>query len=375
MSCTNCPSKGFSDITTTELIESEYSKQSPYDWLKDIPVSANESLLVEISFKNNRKDFYINQNEINIKRGDYVAVQCDHGHGVGMVTLTGKMAELQLKRKENMQKPEKIIYRMASKFDIEKLTKARFREKPVMVKARQLAQSLELEMKISDVEFQGDGSKATFYYIADGRIDYRELIKLYAQEFSVRIEMKQIGARQESALIGGMGSCGRELCCSSWRNSFDSVSTQAARVQELPHNAQKLTGQCGKLKCCLMYELDQYIEAHSDFPDILLELETNKGIAYPRKKELLKKIIWYSYSSATSTDLIPVPLERAKEIIQLNKKGIKPQLLDEQEKVFFGFTNSEKQVSLEDRLEQNKTKKVKYRPKRNKKTILRKKTS
>lgn len=375
MSCTNCPSKGFSDTNTVDLIESEYSKQSPYDWLKDIPASANESLLVEISFKNNRKEFYINQNEINIKRGDYVAVQCDNGHSVGMVTLTGKMAELQLKRKENMQKPEKIIYRMASKFDIEKLTKARFREKPVMVKARQLAQSLELEMKISDVEFQGDGSKATFYYIADGRIDYRELIKLYAQEFGVRIEMKQIGARQESALIGGMGSCGRELCCSSWRNSFDSVSTQAARVQELPHNAQKLTGQCGKLKCCLMYELDQYIEAHSDFPDVLLELETNKGIAYPRKKELLKKIIWYSYGSATSTDLIPVPLERAKEIIQLNKKGIKPQLLDEKEKVFFGFTNSEKQVSLEDRVQQNKTKKVKYRPKRNKKTILRNKNS
>lgn len=365
MSCSNCPSKGSYDINTIDITESEYSKQSPYDWLKDIPASISDSRLVEISFKNNRKDFYINANELNLKRGDYVAVQCDHGHDVGMVTLIGKIAELQLKRKELQQKPEKIIYRMASKFDIEKLTRARLREKPVMIKARQLAQSLELDMKISDVEFQGDGNKATFYYIADKRVDYRELIKLYAKEFGIKIEMKQIGARQESALIGGMGSCGRELCCSSWRNSFDSVSTQAARVQELPHNAQKLTGQCGKLKCCLMYELDQYIEAHSDFPDILLELETEKGIAYPQKKEVLKKVIWYSLGTKDTTDLIPVPLERVKEIIQLNKKGVKPTKLTDNEPSSFGFIHSEDHESLAERTAKlNKKTKLKRKNKR-----------
>ncbi|NJO87507.1 MAG: hypothetical protein HC831_00025 [Chloroflexia bacterium] len=168
------------------------------------------------------------------------------------------------------------------------------------------------------------GARQHFFYIADGRVDFRELIKLFAQEFTVRIEMRQIGARQESALVGGIGSCGRELCCSSWRNKFDSVSTTAARIQELPHNAQKLTGQCGKLKCCLMYELDQYIEAHEDFPDVLLELETERGIAYPFKKDLLKKLVYYSVGAKDSPEIVAVSLERVKEIIQMNKKGIKP---------------------------------------------------
>jgi cell fate regulator YaaT (PSP1 superfamily) len=323
MGCNNCPSKGLSDIDAFQEIEKKYAKNTAYDWLKNIP-DAGASKIVEISFKNNRKEFYVNQNNLPIKRGDYVAVQCESGHGLGVVSLTGKMAELQLKRKSPPNKPDKIIYRIASKYDIEKLTKARLKEKPVMIKARQLAHKLELDMKISDVEFQGDGGKATFYYIADGRVDFRELIKHYAQEFNVRIEMRQIGARQESALIGGIGSCGRELCCSSWRNKFDSVSTTAARIQELPHNAQKLTGQCGKLKCCLMYELDQYIEAHEDFPDVLLELETERGIAYPFKKDLLKKLVYYSVGAKDSPEIVSVSLERVKEIIQMNKKGIKP---------------------------------------------------
>jgi len=347
MSCTNCPSKGLSDINSTEIIENEYDKNSPYDWLKNFPSSSDKSNLVEVSFKNNRKEIYLNKNQFNLKRGDYVAVQSDSGHGIGMVSLTGKMAELQLKRKEPYKKPEKIIYRIANKLDIEKLAKTRLKEKPVMIKARQLANSLGLEMKISDVEFQGDGTKATFYYIANGRVDFRELIKLFAVEFEIKIEMRQIGARQESALIGGIGSCGRELCCSSWRNKLDTVSTQATRIQELPQNAEKHTGQCGKLKCCLMYELDQYIEAHKDFPDILLELELEKGIAYPQKKDLLKKIIWYSLGSKNSTELIPATLERVKEIIQLNKKGIKPQFINENITENLDFTNFDKQFNLD----------------------------
>ena len=367
MSCKNCPSKGYSDINTTELIDNEYGKPIPYDWLKSLPESDEKSDLVEVSFKNNRKEIYINKNQINIKRGDYVAVQCENGHDVGIVALTGKMVELQMKRKELQSVPFKNIYRHASKTDIEKLIKARLREKPVMIKARQLASSLGLEMKISDVEFQGDGNRATFYYIADGRVDFRELIKLYATEFAVKIEMKQIGARQESALIGGFGSCGRELCCSSWRNKLDTVSTQAARVQELPQNAEKLTGQCGKLKCCLMYELDQYIEAHKDFPDILLELETEKGIAYPQKKDLLNKIIWYSLGKDTS-EHIPVALERVKEIIQMNKKGIKAAYLNEKEKQEHVFTNIVKEKSLEEmsRLKPEKKVKRSFKPKKTK---------
>jgi len=367
MSCNNCPSKGFSDIDAIQDIETKYAKNSAYDWLKEIPESSDKSNLVEISFKNNRKEFYVNTNKVPLKRGVHVAVECDSGHGIGVVSLTGKMAELQLKRKDPQRKLDRVIYRIASKYDIEKLTKARLREKPVMIKARQLAQSLGLEMKISDVEFQGDGGKATFYYIADGRVDFRELIKHYAKEFSVRIEMRQIGARQESALIGGIGSCGRELCCSSWRNKFDSVSTTAARIQELPHNAQKLTGKCGKLKCCLMYELDQYIEAHSDFPDVLLELETEKGIAYPRKKDLLKKIIYYSIGAKDSPEIVSISLERVKEIIQMNKKGIKPYtLVDDELKqtdIFGQKSNEELIVKTPKKNKYRGNKKRNYRPK------------
>jgi cell fate regulator YaaT (PSP1 superfamily) len=359
MGCNNCPSKGVSDIEAFQEIEKKYAKDTAYDWLKNIPESG-ESKIVEVSFKNNRKEFYVNQHKLPLQRGKYVAVQCESGHGIGVVSLAGKMAELQLKRKSPGNKPEKIIYRMASKYDVEKLTKARLREKPVMIQARKLVQKLGLEMKISDVEFQGDGSKATFYYIADGRVDFRELIKHYAQEFNVRIEMRQIGARQESALIGGIGSCGRELCCSSWRNKFDSVSTTAARIQELPHNAQKLTGQCGKLKCCLMYELDQYIEAHEDFPDVLLELETERGIAYPFKKDLLKKLVYYSVGAKDAPEIVPISLERVKEIIQMNKKGIKPYNLLDDKQVFTDILGAK----TEENLPLKKKKNTKYKGRR-----------
>jgi cell fate regulator YaaT (PSP1 superfamily) len=358
MACKNCSANGYSNIVTEEINGKKYGQLSPHDWMAKLPVSPDDQGIVEISFKNNRKEIYFNKNKLILNRGDYVAVQCDSGHGVGIVSLTGKLAELQMKKRYKSLFPEKIIYRKASQLDIDKLIKARLREKSVLIKSKQIADSLKLEMKISEVEFQGDGSKATFFYIADERIDFRELIKIYATEFGVRIDMRQIGSRQESALIGGYGSCGRELCCSTWRTKLETVSTTAARIQELPVNAQKLTGQCGKLKCCLMYELDQYIEAHKDFPDVLLELETERGIAFPQKKDLLKKIIWYSIGSKDSMDLVPISLERVKEIIGLNKKGIKAEIevLDNNGLV---FTHLEKTFTNERSKENNIKKKKK----------------
>lgn len=341
MSCSTCPAKAILDIkqNSPENNAIDCGKLSSYDWLKEIPKDYYKSKLVEVRFKNTRKEFYLNKNDLLLKIGAYVAVESDRGHDIGQITLLGRMAEMQLKRKKPKLPPERKVYRIASKTDLEKWQMAKLREKPVLVKARQLANSLNLEMKISDVEFQGDASRATFYYIADGRVDFRELIKRYAREFSVRIEMRQIGSRQEAAMVGGIGSCGKELCCSSWRINLDTVLTSAARIQELPHNAQKLTGQCGKLKCCLMYELDSYLDAQEDFPDMLLELETEKGVAYPRKKDILKKIVYYAIGEENFSNLIPVPLDRIKEVIQLNKKGVKVDSLIQDEFQNLGFTN------------------------------------
>jgi cell fate regulator YaaT (PSP1 superfamily) len=313
-----------------------------------LPESPNASNIIEVAFKNTRKEFYVNEKGLAIKRGDYVAVAADRGHDIGQITLTGKMAELQVKRKNPRNKPEKVVYRKASTSDIEKWQKSRLLEKSTLVKARQLADRLKLEMKISDVEYQGDGSKATFYYIADERVDFRELIKLYARDFNIKVEMRQIGARQEAAMVGGIGSCGKELCCSTWRVDLSTVSTNAARIQALPHNAQKLTGQCGKLKCCLMYELDTYLEAKEEFPDILLELEVEGGTALPQKKDLLKRIVYYTLKDKNTLQYIPVPLDRVKEIIQLNKRGIKPEKLVEGEvlKDKLEFITTESDLSL-----------------------------
>jgi cell fate regulator YaaT (PSP1 superfamily) len=328
MSCSTCPAKALLNISNTQTeADSSCGKLTSYDWLNDIPDKENSINLVEVSFKNTHKEFYLNKKFLNIKRGDYIAVEAERGHDIGQVSLTGKMAALQLKRKNPRQIPAKLIYRKATSSDLEKWHKSRLLEKPLLVKARQISDSLGLEMKISDVEYQGDGSKATFYYIADGRIDFRELIKRYANEFNIKIDMRQIGARQEAARVGGIGSCGKELCCSSWRTNLTTVSANAAKIQDLPHNVQKLTGQCGKLKCCLMYELDTYLEAQEDFPDILLELELDMGIAIPKKKDLLKRVIYYSVEGKNNTQHIPVSLDRVKEIIQLNKKGIKPESL------------------------------------------------
>lgn len=322
MSCSSCPSKALQNTSTGSTIDS-------YDWLSDVPGNENDSNIIEVRFKNTHKEFFINDKKLSIKRGDFIAVSADKGHDIGQVSLTGTMASLQLKRKNPRKTPDKVVYRKATQSDLEKWQKARLIENPTLIRSRQIAENLGLDMKISDVEFQGDGTKATFYYIASGRVDFRELIKLYASEFRIKIEMRQIGVRQEAGMVGGIGSCGKELCCSTWRTNLSSVYTNAAKIQELPHNVQKLTGQCGKLKCCLMYELDVYLEAKEEFPDVLLELETEKGIAYPKKRDLLKRIVYYSFDENKNSQLFEVTLDRVKEIIQLNKKGIHPERLVE----------------------------------------------
>jgi cell fate regulator YaaT (PSP1 superfamily) len=299
-----------------------------YDWLSDLPDTSHISNMVEVSFKGTRKEFYTNNEALQLQRNDVVVVASQSGHDVGTVSITGKMAEMQFNRKVKNKSRYLLhsIYRKAKPSDIEKWTAAQNREKPVMIAARGWTQKLNLDMKIADVEFRGDGLKAVFYYIADGRIDFRELIKVYAREFRIKIEMKQIGARQEAARIGGIGSCGRELCCSSWRTNFTSISTNMAFQQALSPNAEKLAGSCGKLKCCLMYELDNYMEANSEFPKELMVLETEQGLAYPQKSDILERKVWYSVPGSKSHSNFKLTLEEIKSVIQANKRGIHPDL-------------------------------------------------
>jgi cell fate regulator YaaT (PSP1 superfamily) len=336
MGCVGCSFNKTQDNQTNilgaEMLEN-CSKLSTTDWLSKYE-APNGSIpeLLEVRFKNTRKEFFLNPRKIYLNIGDVVVVDAQNGFDVGMVSLKGILAEKQLKKKAgNVTKQQlKDITRKASERDIDKWKEARKREYPVMIRARQLATELNLDMKIGDVEFQGDGVKAIFYYIADERVDFRELIKRYAREFSIKVEMKQIGARQEAAKIGGIGSCGRELCCSTWRTDFTSISAAYAKVQELPINAQKLAGQCGKLKCCLTYELETYLEAKEDFPTQLIEIETDKGIMFPVKIDVLKKTVWYSYNEKQMGSMVPLHVDRIKEIINLNKRGIKiKQLLPE----------------------------------------------
>jgi cell fate regulator YaaT (PSP1 superfamily) len=300
---------------------------STYNWLKDLPDTSHISNIVEVRFKGTRKEFFKNEDHLPIKIGDLVVVACSPGHDLGYVSLTGTLAKKQFERK--IKKQDRYtwnkIYRKATEVDIKKWEIARKRENPVMVRARQIAAELGLNMKIGDVEFRGDNAKAIFYYIADDRVDFRELIKHYAREFQIKVEMKQIGARQEAGRVGGIGSCGRELCCSTWRTDFSSVTSEAALKQGLSPNAEKMAGKCGKLKCCLMYELDSYLEAQDDFPTELLMLEMEKGIAKHLKTEILNKKIWYMVE-AYSAQPVVLNLEDVKKIIQLNKRGIKPPL-------------------------------------------------
>ena len=266
-----------------------------YDWLADIPGNAEESDMVEVQFKNTRKGYYRNSNKIKLEKGDVVAVEAAPGHDIGVVTLTGRLVPLQMKKANFKADTEiKRIYRKAKPVDMEKFNEAKSKEHGTMIRARQIALSLNLNMKIGDVEYQGDGNKAIFYYIADERVDFRQLIKVLAEAFRVRIEMKQIGARQEAGRIGGIGPCGRELCCATWMTSFVSVSTSAARYQDISLNPQKLAGQCAKLKCCLNYEVDCYVEAQKRLPSKEIELETKDGTFYFFKADILSNQISYS---------------------------------------------------------------------------------
>ncbi len=299
-----------------------------YDWLADIPGNAEECDLVEVQFKNTRKGYYHNSNHIPIEKGDIVAVEATPGHDIGVVTLTGRLVPLQMKKANIKSETDiKRIYRKAKPVDMEKYDEAKAKEHDTMIRARQIAANLKLEMKIGDVEYQGDGNKAIFYYIADERVDFRQLIKVLAETFRVRIEMKQIGARQEAGRIGGIGPCGRELCCATWITSFVSVSTGAARYQDISLNPQKLAGQCAKLKCCLNYEVDCYVEAQKRLPSKEIELETKDGTFYFFKADILTNQITYSSDKEIPANLVTISGKRAFEIIGFNRKGIKPDSL------------------------------------------------
>lgn len=296
-----------------------------YDWLADIPGNDEETDLVEVQFKNTRKGYYHNVNNLELKKGDTVAVEANPGHDIGVVTLTGRLVKLQLK-KANLKSADDIrrIYRIAKPIDMDKYREAKSREHGTMIQSRQIAKDLGLQMKIGDVEYQGDGNKAIFYYIADERVDFRQLIKVLAETFHVRIEMKQIGARQEAGRIGGTGPCGRELCCATWMKNFVSVSTNAARYQGISLNPQKLAGMCAKLKCCMNYEIDDYVEANRKMPAKDAVLQTKDNDYYQFKTDVLAGLITYSTDKNLAANLETISAERAHAIIEMNKQGEKP---------------------------------------------------
>ena len=305
-----------------------------YDWLYDVPGNDEDTDLVEVQFKNTRKGYYHNVNHIDLHKGDIVAVEASPGHDIGTVTLTGRLVKLQLK-KANLKSADDIkrVYRIAKPVDIDKYYEAKSREHGTMIQSRQIAKDLGLQMKIGDVEYQGDGNKAIFYYIADERVDFRQLIKVLADTFHVRIEMKQIGARQEAGRIGGTGPCGRELCCATWMKNFVSVSTNAARIQDISLNPQKLAGMCAKLKCCLNYEVDDYVEASRKMPSRDVVLQTLDSDYYLFKSDILAGTVVYSTDKGIAANLEEITAERARAIIEMNKRGEKPESLTEDGKV------------------------------------------
>lgn len=305
-----------------------------YDYLADIPDNDEENDLVEVQFKNTRKGYYRNSNHIPLEKGDIVAVEASPGHDIGVVTLMGRLVPLQMK-KANLRPDVEIkrIYRKAKPVDMEKYEAAKQREHETMIRSRQIANELNMNMKIGDVEYQGDGNKAIFYYIADERVDFRQLIKVLAEAFHVRIEMRQIGARQEAGRIGGIGPCGRELCCATWMTSFVSVATSAARFQDISLNPQKLAGQCAKLKCCLNYEVDSYVEALKRLPSKEIVLETKDGEFYFFKSDILKGMVTYSSDKHVAANLVELTARRAFEVINMNRRGDKPESLSEEEQV------------------------------------------
>jgi cell fate regulator YaaT (PSP1 superfamily) len=317
----------------SERVQSGCSKLAVHDWLQDIPGDQQFDGIIEVRFKNTRKGFYRNIHGLRFRTGDVVAVEASPGHDIGVVSMTGELVLRQLFKHgvDPASEDLKKAYRKAKTADIEKWKEAIELEHNTMIRSRQIAADLKLDMKIGDVEYQGDRTKAIFYYIADERVDFRELIKVLADAFRVRIEMRQIGARQEAGRIGGIGSCGRELCCASWMTSFVSVTTNAARYQEVSLNPQKLAGQCGKLKCCLNYELSSYVDAQKDFPDRNAVLETENGEAYYQKTDIYRGLYWYGSEKENASDMTPVPVERVREIIRINREGRKVKSLLEQD--------------------------------------------
>ncbi len=308
------------------------AKLDSFNWLRELTDDFDIPDIVEVRFKNTRKEIYRNVNGLRLKRGDFVAVEASPGHDIGIITLAGAIVQKQLDKTKYDPRIDELkkVYRKAKQNDLEKWEDALQQENEIMLKARSIAEDLGLNMKIGDVEFQGDRTKAIFYYIADERVDFRELIKVLAETFRIRIEMRQIGARQEAGRIGGIGTCGRELCCSTFITNFVSVSTQAARVQEVALNPTKLAGQCGKLKCCLNYEVDCYADARKDFPDRNIHLKIKGGRAIHQKTDVYRGVMWYSVDADQGVStLIPVPVERAREIIRLNRKEVFPDTLIE----------------------------------------------
>ena len=303
-------------------------KRAVFDWLQGMP-DEDMNNLFEVRFKNTRKGIYMNTSGQVVRVGDIVVVEAQNGCDVGIITLSGAIVAHQLKRNNRDFRTYefKRIYRKARPIDIQKWQEAIAREQDTMIQARRIAAELGLDMKIGDVEFQGDGTKAIFYYIADGRVDFRQLIKVYAEEFRIRIEMKQIGARQEAGLIGGLGVCGRELCCANYITNFQSISTSAARVQDLSLNPQKLAGQCGKLKCCLNYEVANYMDAQSRIPKVTEPLEFEDGPAYLVKTDILQETMYFSYEKGSLTNIYPLKAFEVREIIMMNRNGEKPESL------------------------------------------------
>lgn len=319
--CTNISIKGCSK---------SIDKLNTYDWLADLPDNDKATEMVEVQFKPPRKGYYLNSNNLPLEKGDIVAVEANPGHDIGTVTMTGRLVALQIKKARLKPDAEiRRIYRKARQVDMDKFAEAKAREHDTMIESRQIAKDLGLQMKIGDVEYQGDGNKAIFYYIADDRVDFRQLIKVLADRFHVRIEMKQIGARQEAGRIGGIGPCGRELCCSTWMTKFISVSTSAARFQDISLNPQKLAGQCAKLKCCMNYEVDQYVESLKRLPSREITLQTMDNEYFFFKADILSKQITYSTDKHMLVGEETISARRAFEIINLNREGKKPMSLNE----------------------------------------------
>lgn len=334
-----------------------------FNWLEDVPGGFADDDMVEVQFKNTRKGFYKNSLNIPLEIGDIVAVESQPGHDIGRVTLTGALVRLQMKKTNYKPSTEvKRIFRKAKPADLEKFEEAKARENETMIKSRQIAESLGLNMKIGDVEYQGDGSKAIFYYIADERVDFRQLIKVLAETFKVRIEMKQIGARQEAGRVGGIGPCGRALCCSSWMTNFVSVSTSAARYQDISLNPQKLAGQCAKLKCCLNFEIDAYVEASKKLPPRNVRLETADAVYYHFKTDIFKGEITYSTDKNLAANLVTLDPDRVFEIIEMNKDGVKPLTLKAD-----GTDKEDPKAAYNDLLDQNELTRFDKKKKKKKK--------